>query len=167
MFADEIFQLDYQGIGLSIWEAGENQNITDKSGSEFTPYNGCGFTMMHEFNSEKSLRFRSGITAGFDGFGPTVLGAEGLAVKIADLGPCILDFSADFKFGFSLNVSNSLTPIIQTDAMVSIMKADRKGPYASIGLTNHLVDLSFPSFKSEDIYAMDYVGMIFAVGWRF
>lgn len=171
VFADIIIQQDYEGVGLYSRRLGGNCNpqITIRSDSEFVTYNGLSLSTMYEFNSRKenAIHYYAGYDVGFGGQGITSLAVGGIATEIASFGPCILDLNADLKLGASLGITDVFFPTAQVDVMVNIMKADRKGLYAGVGLSDQFIDLTFPSLFKTDNYVMNYIGLVFAGGIRF
>lgn len=168
-FADTILQMDFQGVGLSSWKAGDNISITDKSGTEFSTYSGTSVSVMRENNSDNSepFHFRSGCSVGLDGYGLTIMPSTGFAVKVAENDSYIVELSTDIKLGICLTDANDIFPAGQLDLMLNLMKADRKGLFGSVGLTDHFDDLGFPSIKAADTHIGNYCGLIIAAGWRF
>lgn len=170
-FADIIIQQDWEGVGFAANKLGGNAfpHITERYRSEFVTYDGLSLSTLFEFNSDqdKPIHFYAGYDVGLAALGFTSSGVGGVAIHLTDLGPCVLEMNADLKLGASLGLTDVCYPTAQTSLMFNIMRADRKGIYAGIGLTDMLIDLTFPSLFEEDYYIKNYAGMVFAAGLRF
>lgn len=171
-FADVILQIDYEGVGFSAYKLGGNCNpqITEREYSEFVPFS--GFTLssvLYEFNSEENtpIHFYAGFDAGFCGMGASALAVGGYSVSLTQFGNCLLELNTDLKLGGCFGITNDFYPTAQIDSILTIMKADRKGPFAGIGITSQIIDLTFPSLFKEDTYIESYAGLVLTAGWRF
>lgn len=171
-FADIIIQTDYEGIGFSAYELGGNCNpqITPRKGSEFTTFN--GFTLssvLYEFNSDRDepVHFYTGFDAGFCNMGAAAFAVGGYSITSPKFGNCVLDINTVLKLGGCFGITNDFYPSAQIDSVFTFMKADRKGPFAGVGITNQIIDLTFPSLSKDDYYIENYAGLIFTAGWRF
>ena len=171
-FADIILQVDYEGVGFSYYKlTGDcNPQITEREYSEFVPFS--GFTLssvLYEFNSEKDtpLHFYAGFDAGFCGMGASALAVGGYSFNLTQFGNCTLELNTDLKLGGAFGVTNTFYPMAQVGVTLDILKADRKGPFAGIGITSQIIDLTFPSMFKDDTYIDGFDGLIFTAGWRF
>ncbi len=171
VFADIIIQQDFEGVGITTEIIGDNLKTTlgNRAGSEFTPSYGLSFTALYEFNSDetKPVHYQAGLTTGVDGPGFTVLATGGLSAGLAQVGQYTIDLRTELRAGLCMGLENLLIPMIQTDVMIDFMKADRKGLYGSIGLADHIQNISFPALAFDDAHIISYFGLIFAAGWRF
>lgn len=170
--ADIIIQMDYEGIGFSAYELGGNCNpqITPRKGSEFTTFN--GFTLssvLYEFNSDRDepVHFYTGFDAGFCNMGAAAFAVGGYSITSPKFGNCVLDINTVLKLGGCFGITNAFYPSAQIDTVFTIMKADRKGPFAGVGITTQTIDLTFPALFKDDYYVENYTGLIFTAGWRF
>ncbi len=171
-FADVILQMDYEGVGCSSYKLGGNCNpqITEREYSEFAPFS--GFTLssvLYEFNSEEDtpIHIYTGLDAGFCGMGASALAVGGCSLTLNQFGNCKLDLNSDVKLGGCFGVTNAFYPMAQIDSVFTILKADRKGPFAGVGFTAQFIDLTFPSLLKQDYYTDSYAGLVFTAGYRF
>lgn len=170
-FADIFIQQDFEGIGLTTEVIGDNkiEGLEDCEGSEFTPSYGLSFTIAYEFNSDNNapIHYFAGLTSGVDGPGFTALVTGGLSTEIAQFGNYALALRTGLRIGPCFSLENMIIPIVQADIMFDFMKADKKGFYGSIGITDHIQNLSFPDLGMDDAHIINYTGLIFAAGYRF